>query len=97
PAAISHHLVEDPVRRAGSLARFPSRSLALGLGCTAFGIVAGIAVGVVQPTFETAPASQTLGARALPEQPLPQELAVALRPSPLDAQANRGPVVADGC
>jgi peptidoglycan/LPS O-acetylase OafA/YrhL len=97
PAAISHHLVEDPVRRARSLASLPNRSLALGLGCTAIAIAAGMAVAASQPTFDTAPASETIGARALYEQPWPQEVAVALRPSPLDAQANRGPVVADGC
>ncbi|MGE5282724.1 MAG: acyltransferase family protein [Chloroflexota bacterium] len=97
PAAITHHLVEDPVRRARSLATLPSRSLALGLGCTAVAIAAGIAVGAAQPTFSTAPAAETLGARAILAQPLPQEVAVALRPSPLEAESNRGPVVADGC
>jgi peptidoglycan/LPS O-acetylase OafA/YrhL len=97
PAVISHHLVEDPVRRARSLARLPNRSLALGLGCTALAIAAGLAVSVAQPTFNTAPSSQTIGARALLTKSVPQEVAVALRPSPLDAAANRGPVVADGC
>jgi peptidoglycan/LPS O-acetylase OafA/YrhL len=97
PAAITHHLVENPVRRARSLSRLPNRSLALGLGCTAVAVAAGIAVGVAQPTFDTAPPSQTLGARALLAQASPQEVAVALRPNPLEAQANRGPVVADGC
>jgi len=97
PAAVTHHLVEDPVRRSRSLARVPGRSLALGLGCTAIAIAAGMAVTASQPSFSTAPPSQTIGARALFEQASPQEVAVALRPSPLEAQANRGPVVADGC
>jgi peptidoglycan/LPS O-acetylase OafA/YrhL len=97
PAAFTHHLVENPVRRARSLARLPNRSLALGLGCTAIALAAGMAVALSQPTFGTAPLAQTMGARALVAQPSPQEVAVALRPNPLDASANRGPVVADGC
>ena len=96
-ATISHHLVENPVRRARPLVARPARSVGLGLACTALAIGAGIAVSATQPNFVTAPAAETIGARALRLQSVPQELAVALRPSPLDAEANRGRVVSDGC
>ena len=42
-------------------------------------------------------AAQVRGAAALPDQPTPQESADGVEPSPTQARADRGPIVADGC
>jgi len=97
PTVITHHLIEDPVRRARSLARLPNRALALGATCMAFAVGAGLVLTDAQPTLETAPISQVKGAAALAEQPLPQERAKALRPNPLRARADRSRAFYDGC
>jgi peptidoglycan/LPS O-acetylase OafA/YrhL len=97
PTVLSHHFVEDPVRRARSLARIPGRALALGAACMVFAIGIGIALDDAQPTLHTAPISEVEGAAALASQPLPQQRAAALRPNPLDARADRSQAFYDGC
>jgi peptidoglycan/LPS O-acetylase OafA/YrhL len=97
PSAASHWLIEDPVRRARSLARLPNRAIALGVACTAVAVLSGIVVANVQPTFHTASVSEVKGAAALPEQPQPQETASAVRPNPLRARADRSRMFYDGC
>jgi peptidoglycan/LPS O-acetylase OafA/YrhL len=97
PTVITHHIVEDPVRRSRALARMPGRALALGAACMAVAVGAGLILTSAQPNLGTAPLSQVKGAAALPEQPQPQERAKAVRPNPLHARADRSRVFYDGC
>ncbi|MBS1861074.1 MAG: acyltransferase [Actinobacteria bacterium] len=97
PTQITHLLIEDPVRRAPSLARLPNRAIALGLACTAVALGVGIGLGAAQQTVRTAPLSEVRGAAALAEEATPQETAVALRPNPLKARADRGSSYYEGC
>jgi hypothetical protein len=97
PTVITHHLIENPVRRAKSLARLPARALALGAACMGTAVVAGLLLTSVQPSFKTAPVADVRGAAALPDQPTPQQRADALRPNPLRASADRSRAFYDGC
>ncbi|HET7054257.1 MAG TPA: acyltransferase family protein [Solirubrobacterales bacterium] len=97
PTAVTHHLIEDPLRLSRALARRPNRSLAIGLACTAIGVCAGIGLTRLQPTLHTAPLSDVKGAAALHEQPNPQQRATAVRPNPLRAAADRSRAYYDGC
>jgi peptidoglycan/LPS O-acetylase OafA/YrhL len=97
PSVASHALVEDPVRRARSLARLPNRAILLGAACTGVAVVSGILVSNLQPSFQTASANEVKGAAALPEQPRPQQTAAAVRPNPLRARADRSRAFYDGC
>ncbi len=97
PTAITHHLIEDPVRRARSLARMPNRALALGFGCMALAVGTGLMLTDLQPVLQTAPKSQVRGAAALASQPQPQRHADAVRPNPLRARADRSRAYYDGC
>jgi peptidoglycan/LPS O-acetylase OafA/YrhL len=97
PTQVTHMLVEDPVRRAPMLKRLPNRALALGLACTLIAVGVGIGLRAAQPSVRTAKISDVPGAAALPEQPTPQETAVALRPNPLKARADRGRSYYEGC
>src|ERR1700753_4310869 len=97
PTQLTHMLIEDPVRRAPALKRMPNRAIALGLTCTAVALAIGIGLRAAQPTVPTAKLSGVPGAAALPGQPEPQETAVALRPNPLKARADRGSSYYEGC
>jgi peptidoglycan/LPS O-acetylase OafA/YrhL len=97
PTQLTHMLIEDPVRRAPTLARLPNRAIALGLACTVVALGVGIGLRVAQPTVATAKLSDVPGAAALPSEPTPQETAVALRPNPLKARADRGRSYYEGC
>jgi peptidoglycan/LPS O-acetylase OafA/YrhL len=97
PTHLTHVWVEDPVRRARSLVRMPSRALALGLGCMAIALATGFMLRDVQPSLQAAPVAEVKGAAALAEQPTPQQRADAVRPSPLRARADRSRAYYDGC
>jgi peptidoglycan/LPS O-acetylase OafA/YrhL len=97
PTQLTHMLIEDPVRRAPALARLPNRAIALGLACMVVAVGVGIGLRAAQPTIRTATISEVPGAAALPREPKPQETAVALRPNPLKARADRGRSYYEGC
>jgi peptidoglycan/LPS O-acetylase OafA/YrhL len=97
PTVATHHFIEDPVRRARSLARLPNRALALGATCMAVAVGAGLMLTDLQPSLKTAPISQVKGAAALEEQIVPQQSATAVRPNPLRASADRSRAFYDGC
>jgi peptidoglycan/LPS O-acetylase OafA/YrhL len=97
PTQLTHMLIEDPVRRSPVLSRLPNRAIALGLACTVVAFGVGIGLRSAQTTVDTAKLSDVPGAAALPEQPTPQETAVALRPNPLKARADRGRSYYEGC
>jgi peptidoglycan/LPS O-acetylase OafA/YrhL len=95
PTMLTHHLLEDPIRRSKELSRLPNRALALGAGCMAIAIATGVVVDEVQPTIRTA--QDVPGALALARQPQPQQSAEAVRPNPLEAQNDRSREFTDGC
>jgi peptidoglycan/LPS O-acetylase OafA/YrhL len=97
PSVVGHVLVEDPVRRARSLARLPNRAILVGAACTGVAVLSGVLVANLQPSFHTAKVSDVKGAAALPEQPQPQRTAAAVRPNPLRARADRSRAFYDGC
>ncbi len=97
PTVVTHHLIENPVRRSKTLTRLPVRSLAMGAACMAIAVGAGVILDDAQPGLATAPISQVKGAAALPQQKRPQQSAKAIRPNPLEAQADRSSAFYDGC
>ncbi len=97
PTVLTHHFVEDPVRRSRGLARMPARALALGAACMAFAVGAGVWLEESQPTLHTAPISKVPGAAALASEIIPQQRATAVRPNPLNARADRSRAFYDGC
>jgi peptidoglycan/LPS O-acetylase OafA/YrhL len=97
PSAATHRWIEDPVRFSRVLSLRPNRALALGLGCMAIGVSAGLLLTGLQPTLTPAPLSEVRGAAALPDQPHPQQHAAAVRPSPLRAAADRSRMYYEGC
>ncbi|MEX2107949.1 MAG: acyltransferase family protein [Solirubrobacterales bacterium] len=97
PTAATHHWIEDPVRLSKVLALRPNRALAIGLGCMAIGVGAGVLLTDLQPTLRTAPLTDVKGAAALSEQPNPQQRADAVRPNPLRAREDRSRAYYDGC
>jgi peptidoglycan/LPS O-acetylase OafA/YrhL len=97
PSYVSHRLVEDPIRLSHALSLRPNRALAVGLGCMAIGVGSAALLTGLQPSIGTAPLSEVRGAEALAEQPKPQPSAVAVRPNPLRAGADRSRAYYDGC
>jgi peptidoglycan/LPS O-acetylase OafA/YrhL len=97
PTHLTHIWIEDPVRRARSLVRVPSRALALGLACMAVALASSLLLKDLQPSLKAAPSADVKGAMALAEQPRPQQRADAVRPSPLRASADRSRAYYDGC
>jgi peptidoglycan/LPS O-acetylase OafA/YrhL len=97
PTAATHRWIEDPVRLSRTLSRRPNRALAIGLGCMAIGVSAGVLLTDLQPTLRTAPLSKVKGAAALSDQPSPQQRADAVRPNPFRAAADRSRMYYDGC
>jgi peptidoglycan/LPS O-acetylase OafA/YrhL len=97
PAVLSHHWVEEPLRRSTSPLGTPRRALAAGTACTAAAAAAGLLLAVTQPTLRTAPSDEVPGAEALASQPEPQERADAVAPNPLTARDDRSQMYEDGC
>ena len=97
PSAATHRWIEDPVRFSRVLNLRPNRALAIGLGCMAIGVSAGLLLTRLQPTLNAAPLSEVKGAAALHSQPRPQQHAAAVRPSPLRAAADRSRMYYEGC
>ena len=97
PTAATHRWIEDPVRLSRVLALRPNRALAIGLGCMAIGVGAGVLLTDLQPTLRTAPLADVRGAAALSDQPQPQKRADAVRPNPLRAREDRSRAYYDGC
>ncbi len=96
PAALTHRLVEEPVRRARAL--FPTpRALAVGATCTAATVLVATGSWVTTPTVALASPEQARGAAALADEEQPQKAAKALRPLPEQAVDDRGKVHDDGC
>ncbi len=97
PTILSHHWVEEPLRRSTSPLGSPRRALAAGAGCTAVAALAGLFLVWSQPTLRTAPSDEVPGAEALSSQPMPQKRAEAVAPNPLVAREDRSRMYDDGC
>ncbi|AUH42798.1 acyltransferase family protein [Streptomyces sp. CMB-StM0423] len=96
PAALTHRLVEEPVRRARVLLPTP-RALAVGAACTTATVLVAAGSWISAPTIALASAEQARGAAALADEDQPQKSAKALRPLPEKATDDRGKVHDDGC
>ena len=96
PAALTHRLVEEPVRRARVLLPTP-RALGVGAACTAVTVLVAAGSWISAPTIALASADQARGAAALTDEEQPQKSAKALRPLPEKATEDRGKVHDDGC
>lgn len=97
PSIVTHHLVERPLHHSRLLSLRPRRALAVGAACSVAGAVAGITLLNLQPNLAPAPLTEVEGARALPRQPVPQRVAEAVRPSPMEAREDRSRMFEDGC
>ncbi|HEX3243121.1 MAG TPA: acyltransferase family protein [Solirubrobacterales bacterium] len=97
PTVLSHHWIEEPLRRSGTVISPPARSLAVGAGCMAAAALGGLALIWTQPAIRTAPSDEVEGAAALASQPRPQQRADAVRPNPFSARDDRSRMYEDGC
>jgi SGNH domain (fused to AT3 domains) len=97
PTVASHHLVEEPARRARSLVQVPYRGLALGAACMMTGVLAGTLLIDLQPTLRTLPAALAKGAVALHNEPRPQQRVSAIRPNPLYVRGDLPRPISEGC
>lgn len=79
------------------MSRLPNRAIVLGLGYLALAAGAGLILISLLPSSGAGSPSPVKGAAALPEQPVPQESAKAVRPSPSNAGGDRSRIVGDGC
>lgn len=98
PAAISHHLIGQPLRYSKPLTQFPRRAVALGVTCTAVAVgVAGM-LALTIPQLTAAPITETLGASTLePPTLVASAEAVTPVPSGKGSRSDRGPVWEEGC
>ena len=95
PAVLTHHMLERPILASRPIAMRPRFALALGLACTAGGLLASGAVNASQPEIKTL--RTVKGAQAAERGRPPQQAAIALKPDPLEAGADKGRLEADGC
>jgi peptidoglycan/LPS O-acetylase OafA/YrhL len=97
PAVLSHYAIEEPFRRSRALGRRPRQALALGATCTATAVFLAIGLQWAKPQLPTASFELARGAQAVgPEDPA-QKSVDAIRPNPIDAASDKGPLWDDGC
>lgn len=96
PTQITHHLIEERFRRSRSLAVRPRWALALGGACTVTAVALALLILVVKPGLPLAPVEAVAGARAGVSVPI-QTKATSLRPSPQNANDDKGRLFDDGC
>ncbi|WP_237320745.1 acyltransferase family protein [Streptomyces sp. JJ36] len=96
PAALTHELVENYFRGAPRFAP-TGAALRLGMACTLVSVLVAALPWSRVPTVPLASPEQVKGAKALEEDPTPQQRADALRPVPAEATKDKGKVHADGC
>jgi peptidoglycan/LPS O-acetylase OafA/YrhL len=97
PAILSHYAIEEPFRHSRSLGRRPRRALALGGTCTVAAVLLAFGLGASNPPVPTASPELAQGAKAVgPRNPQLRSVE-ALRPNPVDAPSDKGPLFDDGC
>ena len=98
PAAVSHSLIENPIHHSRILSLKPKRALAVGGACIAVGVGVGLALSTDRVQIEVLPEGQVLGAKVLEGGEFPiQDKVDAIRPSPIDANDDKGQAYEDGC
>jgi hypothetical protein len=98
PAAISHRLIENPIHHSRILSLKPKRALAVGGICIIAGAGVGLALSVDRVQIDVLPEGQAPGAKVLAAGEFPiQDRVDAIRPSPLDANDDKGQAYDDGC
>jgi peptidoglycan/LPS O-acetylase OafA/YrhL len=97
PAIVTHRWIEEPLRRSRLHLRRPRLTLGVALACPAFAVACGIALSASIASPARLAADQVEGAAQLARTHTLQESATALRPTPREADADRGRSHADGC
>jgi peptidoglycan/LPS O-acetylase OafA/YrhL len=97
PAWASHRWIEEPLRRSNVHLRRPRLALAAGLAGPAIAVGLGIGLSASLSSPRALAASDAPGAPALARTGTIQGSARALRPRPIDADADRGRSFYDGC
>jgi peptidoglycan/LPS O-acetylase OafA/YrhL len=97
PTVLSHHLIEQPLRRAPALRSHPRLGIAVGVACSAAAVIAAIGLVASEERVPTLAAAQVRGAGALPAQESPQRTAPGLRPDPVHPGDDRSQMQDDGC
>jgi peptidoglycan/LPS O-acetylase OafA/YrhL len=97
PAILSHYAIEEPFRRSRSLGRRPARALALGGTCTVAAVLLAVGLQASRPPLPTASPELAKGAQAVGPRNPQLRTVDALRPNPVDAPTDKGPLFDDGC
>jgi peptidoglycan/LPS O-acetylase OafA/YrhL len=97
PAIATHRWIEEPLRRSSFHMRRPKLTLGVALACPAFAAACGIALSASIPSTPRLAASEVEGVAQLARTRAIQESASGLRPTPREADADRGRAYEDGC
>ena len=97
PTVVTHHWIEEPIRRSSAHVRMPRITLAAAPVATALVIACGVGLSWTISSPPLLAAEQAEGAAQLRRTGAVQAAATALRPSPRDADADRGRSYEDGC
>jgi peptidoglycan/LPS O-acetylase OafA/YrhL len=97
PAIVTHRWIEEPIRRSNVHLRMPRITLAAAPAATALVIACGVALTWTISSPPILAAEQVEGAAQLRRTRTVQAAAAALRPTPRDADADRGRAYEDGC
>ena len=99
PSAITHSLIENPVRRSRVLRRLPRRALAVGAFASVIAASSGLALASRSTPVKVVPADQVAGAKVIPRPgkvPFQKEV-FRIAPNPLKGVEDRGELFYDGC
>ncbi|MDP9438393.1 MAG: acyltransferase [Actinomycetota bacterium] len=98
PAVLTHRWVEKPFHHSETLTRYPRKGLALGGACSASAVGLGLLLFVLTPSVPKVQESEVAGAAAMlgGDRSL-QKSALAVHPSPREAEKQRSQMYADGC
>ena len=99
PSAISHTLVENPIRFSPALRRLPVRSLAIGALASVTAATGGIALANQKTPVEIIPADEAKGAKVIetPGEVPFEPTAERITPDPLYGVKDRGKLFYEGC
>lgn len=97
PAILSHYAIEEPFRRSRELGRRPRRALALGGACTVAAVLLAVGLQASNPPLPTASPELARGAQEIGPRNPELRMVDALRPNPVDAPTDKGPLFDDGC
>jgi peptidoglycan/LPS O-acetylase OafA/YrhL len=98
PAALSHRFIEEPIHHSKVLGQAPKKALAVGAACIVLGAAIGLSLSVNRIGIDVLPEGEARGAKVLRDGAFPLEDRVdAMRPSPVQASADKGQAFEDGC